>query len=153
MTIPFEDPLISPRQMNFLRAVAAMAWADGVLEPQEVTTLADQLAPLFCGDQEICTVQAQVAAFLAQNVPLSETLPRLKDATERALLLKLAYVVIHVSRRKPDEPLVNEAEASAYAQLCQSIDLSPEQIAQAEAEALTYLTVEGYLDEVYTYYQ
>jgi len=148
-----DTPMISPRQMNFLRAVAAMAWADGVLEPQEVTTLADQLSPLFCGDQAACDIHPQVAAFLTQNIPLSETLPRLKDEAERALLLKLAYIVIHVSRRHPDEPLVNEAEIAAYTRLRQDIGLSPAQIAQAETEAQAHLTLEGYLDEVRLYYQ
>jgi hypothetical protein len=140
-----ENPLITPRQMNFLRAVAALAWADGVLEPQEVVTLTEQLVPLFRHNEAI---QAQIATFLTQNIPLIETLPRLTDPQERALLLKLAYIVIHVSRRHPNEPLVNLEETRAYQRLREQINLSPELITQIETEASTQLNLDGYVTEV-----
>ncbi|MBC8122986.1 MAG: TerB family tellurite resistance protein [Gemmatimonadaceae bacterium] len=144
----FEIPLISPRQMNFLRALAAMAWVDGVLEPAEVATMSEQLVSLFRQDHDMTAeLCAQVRAFVQQNIPLSETLPRVSDPQDRELLLKLAYLVIHVSRRTSDEPLVNEKEAGAYQNLVVQLDFNPETVRRLEQEA-SELSLEATLSEV-----
>ena len=48
-----DSPLITPRQMNFLRALTAMAWADGVLESAEVSMMTEHLVHLFTHSEDI----------------------------------------------------------------------------------------------------
>ncbi|MGA7954131.1 MAG: hypothetical protein WCA07_11495, partial [Gloeobacterales cyanobacterium] len=65
-------PLITPHQMKLLRAVTAMAWADGQLEPGEEELLVESLAALFAHlPQE--ALKVQLRRFVQQNIPLEET--------------------------------------------------------------------------------
>ncbi|WP_287130075.1 hypothetical protein [Candidatus Cyanaurora vandensis] len=144
-----DSPLITPRQMNFLRALTAMAWADGVLESAEVSMMTEHLVHLFTHSEDIPPMlQTQIQEFLHQNIPLAETLPRLQDPQERELLLKLAYIVIHVSRRAPGESCVNPEETQAYALLIQQLSLDPTTVQRVEQEAANSLSLEAVLGEI-----
>jgi len=143
------DPLISPRQMTFLRALAAMAWADGVLEPLEIATMTDQLVALFSQEgSNTAALRQQIQEFVTQHIPIAETLPRIQGPEDRELLLKLAYLVIHSSRRTPEEPLMNAEEARAYAFLVAAVGLPPEVVERVEREALANLNLLAYRAEV-----
>lgn len=131
MVTPPAPPAITPAQMNVLRAVTAMAWADGVLEPDEVDTMSSQLAQQFAQDPaQQPQLQTQLQEYFSQKVPLEEVLPKLKSDAERELVLKLGYLVIAASARTPDEPLVNVLEAAAFQQLVTLLGLSPEKVHQ-----------------------
>ncbi len=127
-------PPISPRQMDILRAVAAMAWADGVLEPNEIRLMLDEFATLFATtDEQRATLKQRLREYLGQNIPLEEAIPRLKTPEDRKMVLRLAYQVIQSSRRHPDEPVVNLDEAAAYQRLVRMLDLPAEEVADIEA--------------------
>ena len=127
-------PPISPRQMDMLRAVAAMAWADGTLEPDEIRIMLDEFAMLFAKtDAERTALKSRLKDYLGQNIPLEEVVPNIKSVEDRKMTLRLGYQVIQASRRDPDEPMINLYEAAAYQRLVRILDLPPEVVADIEA--------------------
>lgn len=127
-------PSITPRQMNLLRIVAAMAWADGHLAAEEVDVMLDRLSRVFAtnADQQH-TLQQELRDYLMQRLPLSELVSRLQSDAERVLVLHLGYEVIRCSARTPGEDTINAEEAAAYQNLVQLLGLSPEVVQQVES--------------------
>lgn len=126
-------PPISPRQMDMLRAVAAMAWADGKLEPDEIRLMLDEFATLFAtSETERSSLKIQLRDYLGQNIPLEEVIPNVKSVEDRKTILKLGYQVIQASRRHPDEPMVNLDEAAAYQRLVRILDLPADVVTEIE---------------------
>ncbi|MEI6064708.1 MAG: TerB family tellurite resistance protein, partial [Pseudanabaena sp. ELA748] len=127
-------PPISPRQMDMLRAVAAMAWSDGKLEPDEIRLMLDEFAALFAkSDAERNTLKTSLRDYLGQNIPLEEVVPNIKSIEDRKMTLRLGYQVIQASRRNPNEPMINLDEAAAYQRLVRILDLPSEVVADIEA--------------------
>jgi hypothetical protein len=127
-------PPISPRQMDMLRAVAAMAWADGKLEPDEIRLMLDEFAMLFAKtEKERSDLKTRLKDYLGQNIPLEEVVPNIKSIEDRKMTLRLGYQVIQASRRNPNEPMINLDEAAAYQRLVRILDLPPEVVADIEA--------------------
>ncbi|MCS6960600.1 MAG: TerB family tellurite resistance protein [Pseudanabaenaceae cyanobacterium SKYGB_i_bin29] len=130
-------PSITPRQMNLLRVVASMAWADGQLEPQELTLLLEKLSELFAvtpAHRE--QLVGELQDYIQQRIPLEESIPKLETQTDRELVLKLGYEVIYCSRRTPDEPRINMEEAAAYQKLLKLLNLPADTVEKLEAEAI-----------------
>jgi len=131
-------PPISPRQMDILRVVAAMAWADGKLEPDEIRIMLDEFALLFAKtDTERNSLKNRLREYLDQNIPLEEVVPQIKSIDDRKLTLRLGYQVIKASRRNPDEPMVNLDEAAAYQRLVRILGLPSEVVADIEASIVS----------------
>jgi len=127
-------PPISPRQMDMLRAVSAMAWSDGKLEPNEVRLMLDEFAILFAKtDAERRSLKNRLRDYLEQNIPLEEIVPNIKSIEDRKMTLRLGYLVIQASQRNPNEPKVNLDEAAAYQRLVRILDLPSEVVADIEA--------------------
>ncbi|WP_271251852.1 TerB family tellurite resistance protein [Pseudanabaena sp. Chao 1811] len=134
MTLQELPPPISPRQMDILRAVAAMAWADGKLEPDEIRLMLDEFAMLFAkSESEHNSLKSRLREYLGQNIPLEEVVPHIKSIEDRKLTLRLGYQVIQASRRSPNEPRVNLDEAAAYQRLVRILDLPSDMVADIEA--------------------
>ncbi len=135
-SMPLQElpPPISPRQMDMLRAVAAMAWSDGKLEPDEIRLMLDEFAALFAkSDAERNTLKTSLRDYLGQNIPLEEVVPNIKSIEDRKMTLRLGYQVIQASRRNPNEPMINLDEAAAYQRLVRILDLPSEVVADIEA--------------------
>jgi hypothetical protein len=134
MTLQELPPPISPRQMDMLRAVAAMAWADGTLEPDEIRVMLDEFAVLFAkSETERDSLKNRLREYLGQNIPLEEVVPHIKSIEDRKMTLRLGYQVIQASRRNPDEPMINLDEAAAYQRLVRILDLPSDVVADIEA--------------------
>ncbi|MCE2886528.1 MAG: TerB family tellurite resistance protein [Pseudanabaena sp.] len=132
-------PPISPRQMDMLRAVAAMAWADGKLEPDEIRLMLDEFAMLFAKtEKERIDLKNRLKDYLDQNIPLEEVVPNIKSVEDRKMTLRLGYQVIQASRRNPDEPMINLDEAAAYQRLVRILDLPPDVVADIEASIIPH---------------
>ncbi|MCJ2544396.1 TerB family tellurite resistance protein [Thermostichus vulcanus] len=135
MPIP-PPPGITPKQMNLLRAVTAMAWSDGALEVAEVELMAQQLSQHFASDpSQQASLAKQIREYFVQRIPLDEILPQISDEAEKRLILKLGYLVIAASARSPEEPLVNLEELEAFQQLVAKLQLPPEVVKQISQEA------------------
>lgn len=129
-------PPITPQQMNILRAVTAMAWADGILEPAEVNLMVTQLSLVFASDpaqQE--ALSHSLTEYFSQRIPIEEVLPKITDHQARRLILKLGYLVIAASARTPEESLINIQEEEAFAKLVDYLDLSAEIVHEVSEEA------------------
>jgi hypothetical protein len=119
--------------MDMLRAVAAMAWADGKLEPDEIRLMLDEFANLFAtSETERSSLKIQLRDYLGQNIPLEEVIPNVKSVEDRKTILKLGYQVIQASRRNPNEPMVNLDEAAAYQRLVRILDLPADVVTEIE---------------------
>lgn len=123
-------PAITPRQMNVLRAVTAMAWADGVLEPTEIEVMASKLAAVFGGAHAV-NLEAALRDYCAQNVPLTEVVPLIKEPDDRRLVLKLGYLVIEASNNGQVIPV----ELTAFQELEKLLGLSAADIHAVSEEA------------------
>ncbi|WP_026097697.1 tellurite resistance TerB family protein [Baaleninema simplex] len=131
---PPSPPPISPRQMNLLRVVASMAWADGQLAKEEVDLMLDRFSLIFAKNAEQQQkLQQELREYLVQNIPLEDLVPKLQSQEERELVLKLGYETIASSSRTPDEPKINEEEATAYQKLVELLDLPETVVKEIEA--------------------
>jgi len=144
-------PAISPYQMDILRVVTAMAWSDGELEPDEVTLMLKQFAQLFApNSEEQRSLTKELREYLAQNIPLEDTLQNLKSIEDRRLILKLSYQVIQASQRQPDEAKINLDEAAAYQNLVKLLDLPPSDVAEIEAEFTEHQSMSDVANRLFT---
>ncbi|MGB3299856.1 MAG: TerB family tellurite resistance protein [Phormidesmis sp.] len=135
-----QPPPISPRQMNLLRVVLSMAWADKSLERKEVETMLSRFSQLFATDPEQQTyLQQQLQEYFVQEIPLEETARKLTTDAEKEVALRLSYEVINASARTPEEALVNQAESKAYQKLIELLALPSNVVSRAEQEATAQL--------------
>jgi len=134
---PPPPPPITPRQMNLLRVVTAMAWSDGELAAEEVDVMLDRFSQLFAPGNSTQQEQLkqELRDYMMQNIPLEELIPKLETVEERKIALKVGYQVIASSARTADEALINAEEAQAYKKLLQLVKLPPEEAATIAEEA------------------
>jgi hypothetical protein len=129
-------PSITPRQMNLLRVVTAMAWADGGLAEEEVNVMLDRFSRIFAAaPAQQQSLRQELQDYMMQNIPLEELTPKLQSQAEKELVLRLGYEVIGSSARIPGEENINEEEAIAYQKLVTLLDLPPESVQKVQAEA------------------
>lgn len=148
---PPPPPSITPRQMNLLRVVTAMAWADGELATEEVDLMLHRFSDLFANSSEQQEqLKQELKEYMMQNIPLEELVPKLHTQAERELVLHLGYQVIASSSRTPDEPKINTEEAQAYQKLVELLDLPPEAVSRIQKEAETGLSSDEKLVETLT---
>ncbi|MEM8504262.1 MAG: TerB family tellurite resistance protein [Cyanobacteria bacterium P01_D01_bin.1] len=137
-------PPISPRQMNMLRVVLSMAWADSTLEQKEVEVMLTRFSQLFATDPEQQDyLQTQLKEYFVQDIPLAEAVAKLTTDEEKEVALRLSYEVINSSARTPDEALINEDESEAYSQLVQLLGLPNSVVKRAEEAASASLNQGG----------
>lgn len=128
-------PSITPRQMNLLRVVTAMAWADGGLATEEVDVMLDHFSGIFAVDApQQQMLRQELQDYMMQNIPLEELTPKLQSVEEKELVLRIGYEVIRSSARSPEEENINEEEAVAYKKLVSLLDLPTETVQRIQKE-------------------
>jgi Tellurite resistance protein TerB len=131
-------PSITPRQMNLLRVVTALAWSDGGLAEEEVDVMLDRFSSIFAASSESQqSLRQELQDYMMQNIGLEELTPKLQSLEEKELVLRLGYEVIGASARTPDEDNINANEAAAYQKLVSLLDLPPEALQRLESEFQT----------------
>lgn len=132
---PPPPPSITPRQMNLLRVVAAMAWSDGDLAPEEMAVMLDRFSGIFAVDApQQAMLKQELQDYVVQNIPLEELTPKLQSVEEKELVLRLGYEVIGSSARTPEEENINQEESVAYQNLVGLLGLPAETVQQIESE-------------------
>lgn len=133
---PPPPPPITPRQMNVLRVVTAMAWSDGELATEEVDVMLDRFSQLFAPQDSTQQqeLKQELRDYMMQNIPLEESIPKLETA-DRKIVLKLGYEVIASSARTPNEDWINAEEEEAYKKLVKLVDLPAEEATTIAQEA------------------
>lgn len=133
-------PSITPRQMNLLRIVLALAWADGSLAKEEADVMLTKFSQVFANTpagQE--AVKQELQGYLVQDLPLAELVPKLTTETEKEFVLRLGYEVISSSARTPDEALINQDEQAIYQELVDLLALPSSTVQRIEQSAQTAL--------------
>jgi hypothetical protein len=74
----------------------------------------------------------QLAAWTIDSSVLEEVIPRLTSGEDRALALKLSYMMAKVGQRPQDSSPINPAEKVLYRQLVKALGLSESEVAAAE---------------------
>lgn len=129
-------PSITPRQMNLLRIVLALAWADGNLAKEEADVMLTNFSQVFANtpdDQE--AVKQELQGYLVQDIPLEEVVPNITTQAEKEFVLRLGYEVISASARTPDEALINQDEQATYEKLVDLLGLSIGTVQRIEQSA------------------
>ncbi len=133
-------PSISPRQMNLLRIVLALAWADGNLAKEEADVMLTSFSQVFAATPDSReAVKQELQGYLIQDVPLEEVVPSITTQAEKEFVLRLSYEVISASARTPDEELINQDERATYQKLVDLLDLPSETVERIEQSAQTAL--------------
>ncbi|MEL6939242.1 MAG: TerB family tellurite resistance protein [Cyanobacteria bacterium J06598_1] len=139
-----QPPPISPKQMNLLRVVLSMAWADSTLEQKEVEVMLNRFSQLFASEPEQQDyLQSQLKEYFVQDVPLEEAASKITTDAEKELAVRLSYEVINASARTPEEAKVNTEEQNAYKTLIEQLNLSDTIVKRAEQEAMASLSKGG----------
>ncbi len=134
-------PSINPRQMNLLRIVLALAWADGNLAKEEADVMLSNFSQLFAATPKAQeSVKQELQGYLVQDIPLEELVPNLATEAEKEFVLRLGYEVISASARTPEEELINQDERATYQQLVELLNLPPTTVQRIEQSAQTTLS-------------
>ncbi len=133
-------PSITPRQMNLLRIVLALAWADGSLAKEEADVMLTNFSQVFATTQESQeSVKQELQGYLVQDLPLEELVPQLSTQAEKEFVLRLGYEVISASARTPEEDLINQDEQAIYQKLVELLELPSAAVERIEKSAQTAL--------------
>lgn len=124
------------RQLDLLRIVCCVAWADGAVSPAEKKLL-ELLVSRYFGqpateEDSLLAAARQLAAWTQDLSALEELVPRLPLAEDRLLALKLSYLMARIDRTTPDEPSINPQEKGAYRRLVELCALPEAQVSEAE---------------------
>ena len=122
------------RQLDLLRIVCCVAWADGEVSSEERRLLEKLIAQYFPGSNGSGTEEAasQLASWSLDNSIFEEAIQRLKSEEDRVLALKLANMMARVSRRPGDDAAINPEEKALYRRLVDGLGLSETQVQEAE---------------------
>lgn len=123
------------RQLDLLRIVCCVAWADGDLSTEERRLLEKLEHQYFAaadasGNGGIPTGPS--GPWSQPEVNLEDVVGRLDCIEDRLLAVKLANMMARVSKRPEDHALINPEEKVLYRRLVDALDLSEAQIQEAE---------------------
>jgi|LakMenEpi03Aug12_release.lakeMendotaPanAssembly.Ray.scaffolds.fasta_scaffold00809_29 tellurite resistance protein len=122
-------------QLDLLRIVCAVAWCDGEFSDDEQRLLADLVARYLSPvDGNGPSAEAvEIIASRSASLELLDQLPRqLPSAEDRQLAVKLAYMMVRVSRRPGDAAAINPREKQAYRRLVEATGLDPSEVETTE---------------------
>lgn len=122
------------RQLDLLRIVCCVAWADGEVSGEERRLLEKLEARYFMAGEETggSSVSSQLASWGQNGLKLEDLVDRLDSVEDRLLAVKLANMVARVSKRAADTDLINPQEKALYRGLVEGLGLSESQIQEAE---------------------
>lgn len=126
---------LSTKELDLLRLLCWVAWSDGEIESEERKLLEGVVARYGHGGEGQPSAEATINSLSTETlgtVVLEEVLPRLQFDEDRRLALKLAYMIIRVSRRAGDAASINPQEKVAYRRLVDALNLPEEEIAETE---------------------
>ncbi|MFN5698777.1 MAG: hypothetical protein ACK486_17315 [Cyanobacteriota bacterium] len=129
------------RQLDLLRIVCCVAWADGEVSEPERQLLAKLTAEYFLpaakeegrdAGEAVDAAAGQLAAWAQDLSVLDEVIPRLRSEEDRLLAIKLAYMMASIGRQPGDSSPINQQEKLAYRRLVEGLGVSDLQVQEAE---------------------
>jgi hypothetical protein len=122
-------------ELDLLRIVSAVAWCDGEFSDEEQRLLAELVARyLSPADGQGPSAEAvELIASRSASLELLDCLPRqLPSAEDRQLAIKLAYMMVRISRRPGDAAAINPREKEAYRRLVEAAGIEPGEVEATE---------------------
>ena len=128
---PVTDPLagLNPAQQAQLKLLCWVASVDGEVAPEEralLGKLSARLLPQVDPEDALAALQAEQASDLEAWVG------QLQDKDVRIEMVSLAYQMACSSQGPEDDSAINAAERGAYRRLLEALNLSDDQVQEAE---------------------
>lgn len=135
ITNPPSMALVRERQLDLLRIVCCVAWADGDVSADEKRLLEKLVAQYFPGSEGSNPSEEaarQLAAWSLDDTVLEDAIRSLESEEDRLLALKLANMMARVGQRPEDTSPINAQEKAVYRRLVEGLGLSETQVQEAE---------------------
>jgi uncharacterized tellurite resistance protein B-like protein len=139
MSLPSSDPASSGSAVDpdlvLLRLLCCIAWSDGEVSGKERDLLERLASGVLLGERPDVDAVSEVSALVAESLDLpalDALIPLIQGHDQKQLALKLAYMVIRVSREPGESSSINAREKVAYRRLVEGLGLSDGEVQEAE---------------------
>lgn len=127
----------SPRDPDLvlLRLLCCIAWSDGEVSSKERELLESLASRVLLSERAEAEAAAQVSSLVeeAMGLPaLDALIPQIEGHDQKQLALKLAYMVIRISREPGESSSINARERVAYRRLVEGLALPEGEVKEAE---------------------
>lgn len=118
-----------------LRLLCCIAWSDGEVSEKERELLQSLATEVLLTEQEKADAAAEVSSLVQATLGLpamDALIPLIQGYDEKQLAVKLAYMVIRISREEGESSPINAREKVAYRRLVEGLGLPEAEVQEAE---------------------
>ena len=118
-----------------LRLLCCIAWSDGEVSARERELLEKLATGVLLSERPDVDAGAEVSALVAESLDLpalDALIPLIEGHDQKQLALKLAYMVIRISREPGESSSINAREKLAYRRLVEGLGLPDGEVQEAE---------------------
>lgn len=131
---PSPDPAADPDRV-LLRLLCCIAWSDGEVSARERELLQSLATGVLLTEAEKADAAAEVTSLVEGTLGLpamDDLIARIHGHDQKQLALKLAYMVIRISREPGESSSINAREKAAYRRLVEGLGLPEGEVQEAE---------------------
>lgn len=140
MSLPPSDSSLSSDTLRdpdriLLRLLCCIAWSDGEVSSRERELLQSLATEVLLTEEEKAAAAAEVTSLVADTLGLpamDALIPQIQGHDQKQLALKLAYMVICISREPGESSPINAREKIAYRRLVEGLGLPEGDVQEAE---------------------
>jgi hypothetical protein len=140
MSLPPTDASLSPETASdpdrvLLRLLCCIAWSDGEVSPKERELLQSLATEVLLTEEEKADAAAEVTSLVEGTLGLNamdDLIPQIKGHDQKQLAIKLAFMVIRISREDGESSPINAREKVAYRRLVDGLGLPEGEVQEAE---------------------
>ena len=140
MSLPPSDTsltagVVSDPDRVLLRLLCCIAWSDGEVSAKERELLESLATQVLLTEEEKADAAAEVNSLVAETLglpALEALIPQIQGHDQKQLALKLAYMVIRISREEGESSPINAREKVAYRRLVEGLALPEGEVQEAE---------------------
>lgn len=140
MSLPPSDPAQTPPTSRdpdrvLLRLLCCIAWSDGEVSAKERELLQSLATEVLLTEEEKSEAAAEVSSLVADTLGLpamDALIPQIQGHDQKQLAVKLAYMVIRISREEGESSPINAREKIAYRRLVEGLGLPEGEVQEAE---------------------
>ena len=140
MSLPPSDPSTTAQANRdpdrvLLRLLCCIAWSDGEVSARERELLQSLATEVLLTEEEKADAAAEVSSLVTDTLGLpamDALIPQNQGHDEKQLAVKLAYMVIRISREEGESSPINAREKIAYRRLVEGLGLPEGEVQEAE---------------------
>lgn len=136
---PSEAPLAAGAASDpdrlLLRLLCCIAWSDGEVSVKERELLETLATQVLLTEEQKADAAAEVSSLVAETMglpALDALIGQIEGHDQKQLALKLAYMVIRISREPGESSAINAREKIAYRRLVEGLGLPEGEVQEAE---------------------